>query len=476
MSRVSINTEKKQVIDFTKGSPFRLIMAFYWPLLLTSMLQQFYNFADTWIVGKGLGDNALAAVGNMGSLFFLIVGFSFGLANGFGVLIAQSFGARDEEALKHRFAGVIELGAVLAVALSVLSVLFLPSALKLLRTDELIFADSLKYGYIVFGGLSAGICYNISASVLRALGDSKTPLKAIIVSSVINLLLDSMFILVLHTGVEGAAIATLCSQVVSSIICIRRLRKIPVLRIERKYFKNDKRVFTDLLRNGIPMAFMNSITAVGCMVVQFFVNGFGVVYTAAYAACSKYLNLFMNPASTAGSAMSAYTSQNYGAGNMKRIRQGLAVCVGISVVTYLTLGSLMVFIPEKLGRILLSGSDQIALVCEFLPRCGVMIIFVDILFVVRSGVQGMGKPMLPMISGILEMILRIAVISYFIGRIGFRATAYAEISAWIGALLVNAYAFYAVIVPPDQYKELIHSVRSVLFSSRKVPVKHGSRG
>ena len=476
MSRVSINTEKKQVIDFTKGSPFRLIMAFYWPLLLTSMLQQFYNFADTWIVGKGLGDNALAAVGNMGSLFFLIVGFSFGLANGFGVLIAQSFGARDEEALKHRFAGVIELGAVLAVALSVLSVLFLPSALKLLRTDELIFADSLKYGYIVFGGLSAGICYNISASVLRALGDSKTPLKAIIVSSVINLLLDSMFILVMHTGVEGAAIATLCSQVVSSIICIRRLRKIPVLRIERKYFKNDKRVFTDLLRNGIPMAFMNSITAVGCMVVQYFVNGFGVVYTAAYAACSKYLNLFMNPASTAGSAMSAYTSQNYGAGNMKRIRQGLAVCVGISVVTYLTLGSLMVFIPEKLGRILLSGSDQIALVCEFLPRCGVMIIFVDILFVVRSGVQGMGKPMLPMISGILEMILRIAVISYFIGRIGFRATAYAEISAWIGALLVNAYAFYAVIVPPDQYKELIHSVRSVLFSSRKVPVKHGSRG
>lgn len=458
MSRVSINTEKKQVIDFTKGSPFRLIMAFYWPLLLTSMLQQFYNFADTWIVGKGLGDNALAAVGNMGSLFFLIVGFSFGLANGFGVLIAQSFGARDEEALKHRFAGVIELGAVLAVALSVLSVLFLPSALKLLRTDELIFTDSLKYGYIVFGGLSAGICYNISASVLRALGDSKTPLKAIIVSSVINLLLDSMFILILHTGVEGAAIATLCSQVVSSIICIRRLRKIPVLRIERKYFKNDKRVFTDLLRNGIPMAFMNSITAVGCMVVQYFVNGFGVVYTAAYAACSKYLNLFMNPASTAGSAMSAYTSQNYGAGNMKRIRQGLAVCVGISVVTYLTLGSLMVFIPEKLGRILLSGSDQIALVCEFLPRCGVMIIFVDILFVVRSGVQGMGKPMLPMISGILEMILRIAVISYFIGRIGFRATAYAEISAWIGALLVNAYAFYAVIVPPDQYKELIHGV------------------
>ena len=349
------------------------------------------------------------------------------------------------ETLKHRLAGVIELGVLLAIVLSVLSVVFLPFALRLMRTDALIFGDSLKYGYIVFGGLSAGICYNISASVLRALGDSRTPLRAIIVSSVLNLSLDSLFILVLKTGVEGAAIATLCSQVVSSIICINRLRKIPVIKLEKEYFKNENRVFIELLRNGLPMAFMNSITAVGCMVVQYFVNGFGVVYTAAYAACSKYLNLFMNPASTAGSAMSAFTSQNYGAREYKRIRQGLFVCIGISAVSYLMLGSLMVFIPGQLGGLLLSGSDQIALVSDFLPRCGVMLIFVDTLFVVRSAVQGMGKPMLPMISGILEMILRIVVISYFIGRIGFRATAYAEISAWIGALLINAYAFYIAL-------------------------------
>ncbi|MCR4806908.1 MAG: MATE family efflux transporter [Lachnospiraceae bacterium] len=442
MSNTSESVNKKQVIDFTKGDPLKLILSFYWPLLLTSMLQQFYNFADTWIVGKGLGDNALAAVGNMGSLFFLIVGFSFGLANGFGVLIAQSFGARDSEGLKHRLGGVIELGIALSLLLSVFSVLFLPHALRLLRTDELIISDSLKYGYIVFGGLSAGICYNISASILRALGDSRTPLKAIIVSSVLNLALDSLAIFVLHMGVEGAAIATLCSQIVSSVICIRRLMKIPMIRLEKRHLKNKQDIFTGLLKNGLPMAFMNSITAVGCMVVQYFVNGFGVVYTASYAACSKYLNLFMNPAATAGSAMSAYTSQNYGAGEYGRIRQGLCVCLGISAVTYLTLGSLMVFMPARLAGILLTGTEQIALVCEFLPRCGIMIIFVDCLFVVRSGVQGMGKPMLPMISGVLEMILRIVVISFLIGRIGFRATAYAEISAWIGALSVNAYAFW----------------------------------
>lgn len=442
MNNRSINVSNKKEIDFTQGSPLKLILSFYWPLLLTSMLQQLYNFADTWIVGKGLGDNALAAVGNMGSLFFLIVGFSFGLANGFGVLIAQSYGAKDIDVLKHRFAGVIELGVILAITLSVGSVAFLPHALRLLRTDELIMVDSLKYGYIVFGGLATGICYNIGASVLRALGDSRTPLRAIIASSIINVVLNYFFIFTLHMGVEGVAIATIISQIVSSIICIARLKEIEVIRLEKKYFINEKSIFLELLGNGLPMAFMNSITAVGCMVVQYFVNGFGVVYTAAYAACSKYLNLFMNPAATAGNAMSAYTSQNYGAGKYKRILEGMKVCLGISLVAYLLLGALMVFTPEFLARILLSGQDQVDLVCIFLPRCGIMMIFLNILFVIRSSVQGMGKPMLPMVSGILEMFIRTFIISFFIGRIGFKATAYTEIGAWIGALIINAYAFY----------------------------------
>ena len=443
----SIAITRKRELDFTQGSPLKLILSFYWPLLMTSMLQQLYNFADTWIVGKGLGDNALAAVGNMGSLFFLIVGFSFGLANGFSVLVAQSYGAKDSEKLKHRFAAVIELGIALAVSLSIISVLFLPYALRLLRTDELIMADSLKYGYIIFGGLFTGICYNISAAILRALGDSRTPLRAIIASSVINVGLNSLFIFSLHMGVEGAAIATIIAQVVSSAICINRLRQIEAIKLEKRHFVNDKKIFAELLKNGLPMAFMNSITAVGCMVVQYFVNGYGVVYTAAYAACSKYLNLFMNPAATAGNAMSAYTSQNYGARKYMRIVGGMKVCLGISAVSYILLGSLMIFLPGKLAAVLLSGESQITLVCTFLPRCGVMMIFLNILFVFRSCVQGMGKPMLPMVSGILEMFIRTFIISFFIGRIGFRATAYTEIGAWLGALLINAYALYVALYP-----------------------------
>ena len=438
---------KSREIDFTKGNPTNLILSFYWPLLMTSMLQQFYNFADSWIVGKGLGDNALAAVGNMGSLFFLIVGFSFGIANGFGVMIAQSFGAKNTDELRHRLAAVIQLGVIISVILSVFSVLFLPKALVLMKTDEIILADSLRYGRIVFGGLATGICYNISGAVLRALGDSKTPLKAIIISSILNVALNWVFIFEMRMGVEGVAIATIIAQIISSLFCLNRLRHIEVIALGKEHFVNDHSVYSTLLKNGLPMAFMNSITAVGCMVVQYFVNSYGVVYTAAYSACSRYLNLFMNPASTAGNAMSAYTSQNYGAGQFKRIREGLFVCISISIVSYIILGSLMIFIPGKLAGVLLSGSEQIRLACEFMPRCGIMMIFVNILFVVRNGVQGMGKPMLPMASGILELFLRVIVISTLMGRLGFRATAYAEISAWIGAFLVNAYAFHIALSP-----------------------------
>lgn len=437
----------KKIIDFTQGNPAKLIIRFYIPLFLTSLLQQVYNFVDVLIVGKGLGDSAFASVGNMSSLFFLIVGFSFGLANGFGVLIAQSFGAKKYDELRHRVAGTIQLACVMAILLTTISIIFLPNALRLLRTDKALMANCLRYGYIIFGGLFTSICYNISAAILRALGDSRTPLKAIITSSIINLVLDSLFIFAFGMGVEGAAIATVISQVISSIVCIHRIRHIELLRLRRSDFNNERSVYTTLFANGLPNAFMNSITAIGCMVVQFFINGFGVAYTTAYSACSKYLNLFMNPASTAGNAMSAYASQNYGAREYGRIREGLKVCLSIALVAYLLLGSLMVFAPGFLAGILLDGEEPIRLASQFLPICGVSIIAVDFLFVLRSGVQGMGNPVVPMWSGALEMILRIAVITLLIGKIGIRAAALAEVSAWTGALIVNSVTFCKMLLP-----------------------------
>ena len=436
---------KKEVVDFTKGKPIKLILPFYVPLLLTSLLQQIYNFVDALIVGQGLGDNALAAVGNMGSIFFLIVGFSFGLANGFGVLIAQSFGAKDYELLRRRIASTIKLACGLAVVLTTLSIIFLEDILIFLRTDDVIINDSLSYGYIIFAGLFTSISYNVCASILRALGDSKTPLRAIIISSILNLSLDSLFIFVFHMGVWSAAIATVVSQVVSTLVCFNRLRQISIIRLKREEFHNERKIYFDLIKNGVTMAFMNSITAVVCMVVQYFVNGYGVNYTSAYAACSKYLNLFMNPACTAGHAMSAFTSQNYGAKKYNRIKEGLKVCLGIALISYLTLGMVMVFAPRFLADILLDGSTPIRLASQFLPICGVSIIAVDCLFVFRTGVQAMGEPMIPMWSGVAEMVLRIGAISLFMKDVGFKATAYAEVAAWVGALLMNMIAFAVIL-------------------------------
>ena len=430
--------------DFTEGKVTGQILRFFFPLLITNALQQLYSFADTAIVGKGLGDDPLAAVGNMGSLCFLIVGFSMGLSNGFSILIAQNFGEKDMGKLRRTLAASIQLAVVITVVLTLFSVVFLGDILRFMNTPDEIFADSLSYGRIIFGGLFATIGYNMSAGILRSLGDSKTPLKAIVVSSLMNIILNSVFIFIFKWGVDGAAYATIISQVASGAVCLNKLRKIDFLRLSRKDITFDLAMYGILLKNGIPMALMNSITAIGCIAVQYFVNGLGKVFTSAYAACSRYLNMFMQPAATAGVTMSAYTSQNYGAKRFDRINSGLRVCLGIAAAAYLILGSVMTFMPRQLASLILNGEEQIDYAVQFLPMCGVMLFAVDLLFVIRNGVQGMGFPFVPMLSGIAEMILRTGAIILLIKPMGFRATAAAEIFAWTGALLINTLAYLAI--------------------------------
>ncbi len=437
--------------DFTQGKTSSLILKFFFPMLMTNMLQQLYSVADTATVGKGLGDSALAAVGNMSSLCFLITGFSLGLANGFAVSIAQRFGAKKDRELKQSIASSIVLSGIIAVVLTLLSVVFLKDILTLIRTDSAIMGDSLAYGYVLFGGLTATIAYNLCSSILRALGDSKTPFIAIITSTILNITLNCVFIFGLGTGVAGAAVATIIAQVVSVAICFIRLRKIEAIRLTREDFRLCLSMYRELMGNGLPMALMNSITAVGCMVVQFFVNGMGVAYTSAYSACSKFINLFMMPACTAGYTLSAFTSQNYGACRFDRIREGVRVCVGIAVISYVVLGGVMVLFPRAIASVMLTGEEPIRLTMQFLPLCGAMIFGVDLLFIFRSAVQGMARPLVPMVSGIVEMLMRILVIVAGMDVLGFRATAYAEIVAWLGALALNLSA-YCVIMSKHREK------------------------
>lgn len=427
--------------DLTEGKVSHVLLGFFFPMLFTNLLQQLYTFADTAIVGKGLGDNALAAVGNMSALTLLIIGFAQGITNGFSVIVAQHFGSRDMSALRKSIAASIKLSAILSVILTVISLIFLKSVLLIMQTDTAILKESLIYGYIIFGGLTATMAYNLCSCILRALGDSKTPFIAIVVSSILNILLDCLFIFVLKAGVGGAAIATVLAQLVSVIICVIRLRKTENIQLTREDFKNDFSLSLNLLKNGIPMACMNSVTAVGCMIVQSYVNALGVVYTSAYSACNRYVNLFMLPSVTAGFAVSAFTSQNYGAKKYDRIKSGIRVGLMIGLVSYLVLGMIMVIFPQALAKVLLNGQEPITLAARFLRICGSMFFTLNFLFIYRSTVQGMGKPLVPMCSGLLEMGLRILVIVLCLPRIGFHATAYAEVVAWIGALVLNYTAY-----------------------------------
>lgn len=436
-----MQNKNSHISDLTQGNPAGVIFRFYLPLLSTNMLQQFYNMVDSIIVGKGLGDNALAAVGNMAPLSYLIIGCCMGLAHGFGIPIANSFGAKDYGRLKKNVAAAVVLSVIISAIASTLSVVFLRRILIMMQVAPVIISDSLKYGYFIFGGIAVTMCYNLASSILRALGDSRTPFTAILVSTVTNIVLDILLVLVFDCGVAGAAAATIIAQLVSSLICLRRLAMTPIVHPRREDFRLSRAVTGELLRNGVPMSIMNSITAAGCMVVQYFINGMGVVYTAVYSICVRFDNFFMQPAIALGSAVSSFVSQNYGAGRIDRIKKGVRIGMLYAMISYAIFGILMIIFPRQLASLMLTGEEHLSLAVTFLPITGFALWVVDLIFIYRSACQGLGKPLIPMISGIVEMLMRISVIVIFLAPYGFKAAAWAEAAAWTGAMLMNLGAY-----------------------------------
>lgn len=308
--------------DFTHGPITKSLLSFFWSMLLANILQQFYSFADMAIIGKGLGDTAVAAVGNFTTFGFLITGFAMGLTNGFSVIISQAYGEKDFAALRKAAAASIKLSVLSAAFLTAIGLLVLKPVLRLMKTDQALMEDCLSYGYVIFGGLLVTILYNLLSAMLRAVGDSRTPLIAVGAASCINIGLDYLCLFVLGTGVAGPAWATIFAQFVSVLICCGRLYTTGEFRLGGSDFVFDGRLELALLRNGTPMARMNAITSVGCIFVQSFINDYGIVYTSAYSVCNKYLNLFMLPGITLGFAVSAFAGQNFGAGKFERIRGG----------------------------------------------------------------------------------------------------------------------------------------------------------
>ncbi len=428
--------------NMTEGNPFPIIFAYFIPVLCSSLFQQLYSIVDTIIVGKGINDMALAAVGASGAITFFIFGFVMGLGSGMAVLMAQAYGSGDYEYLRKTITmGFISCGSV-GLMVMVLSAIAVRPVMVLLNTDLVILEDALLYVLIIIWGIPLTLVYNCLGGILNALGDSRTPLVAVIISTIVNILLDTLFIMEFGMGVEGAAIATLIAQACSGVFCYMKVRKIPFVRLKAEDWKIDFRLILAQFKIGVPVAFMNSITAIGSLLLQYFVNSLGVNYTAAYSACGKITQLLIQPSTAVGMTIATFAGQNMGARKISRIKRGLFDASKITITIIILSSTVLLIAPEILARIVLSEQVIINLSIDYLRICGAMVWSIAFLFLVRNALQGMGFTVVPMISGILEMVVRVVVILVFVKDYGFAAVAFAETGAWLSAFLLNGVALF----------------------------------
>ena len=437
--------KKQGTTDMTAGNPMGLIIRFFLPVFLGNLFQQLYNMVDTIIVGKGIGDQALAAVGASGSINFFIVGFMIGMTSGLGILLSQAFGNGDITGLRRLTAMAVYVCLGLGITATIFSMLFIRHYFVLMDTPADILEDCLKYFRIILAGIVITMLSNLTLNILRALGDSRTPLQAMMISSVINIVLDLFFVLVLKTGVAGAAVATVIAQFFTILYCCNTIRKLPEMQMEKENWKFRPELVKRLFLIGLPVACMNSVTAVGRMVLQYFVNQMGSAAVAAYAACNKITGLSQQPGQAVGLTMLTFVGQNLGAGKYERIRMGIRRGLMLSVLVNIPVASLMMFCPRMLASTMLSDPSIIEVCTQYLPITGGCIILLGFLFVFRSSCQAMGQTVVPMFSGVLEVVMRVGLVIICTFLTGFYRIAVAEVSAWIAAMLMLMITYLCVI-------------------------------
>ena len=431
--------------DMTTGNPVKLILLFSIPLLIGNIFQQFYSMVDTIIVGRFVGVEALAAVGTTSSMVFLVNGFVMGLTSGFAVLISQKYGAKDEAGVKKAVASSITLSIIATIIVTFISVISAKPLLALMNTPSNIMKDASTYIIILYAGNVAIIFYNMMAAILRALGDSKTPLYFLIVSSVLNIILDLVLIINFKMGVAGAAYATVISQGVSALLCvIYTYKKYKILRLKKEDFKVKKKYYRRHLKVGIPMALQFSITAIGIMTVQSAINIFGSTVIASYAAASKVLQLVMQPATTLGVTMATYCGQNIGAKRYDRIKLGVKKCVQISIITSLISAMVLIFLGKYFVMMFVSNPDAeiLSYAQQVLNISAIFFIPLGLIFVYRNALQGIGDSFIPMMAGVYELVAR-AVVAFTLPKVlEFMGICLADPVAWFAAVIPLAYTYY----------------------------------
>ena len=437
------------VKNMTTGKPAKLLIAFSFSLMAGNVFQQLYVVVDTMVVGKYLGVTALAALGAADWLNWLMLGVTQGLTQGFGIRIAQDFGADRMEDLKKSVGSAAVLSMFSAAVLLAIGQLGARPMLVLLQTPPEIIEFSLLYLRILFAGVPIVMLYNLLACILRSLGDSRTPLNAMIVASVTNIVLDYLFVLGFGWGIVGAASATLIAQAVSSGFCFFYIKRITFLKMERTDFHLNRDLTVRLFFLGLPMAFQNAIIAVGGMIVQFVVNSYGVIFIAGFTATNKLYGLLEIAGTSYGYAMVTYVGQNLGAGRMDRIRAGMRAAMGIAMVTSACIAVCMLVFGKYLLGLFISGTPEVVeqtmqIAYFYLAVMSICLPVLYILHVTRSALQGMGNTVLPMLSGVAEFVMRTLSVIFLPMLLGEVGIFFAESAAWVGADVVLVISYFAV--------------------------------
>ena len=434
--------ERSAVKDLTTGSPFRLILGFAVPLLFGMLFQQFYSMVDTIIVGRALGSGALAAVGSTGSVNFMIIGFCMGVCNGFAIPVAQMFGARDYRALRKYVTNSALLSAIFAVIMTAATCIFCRQILIWMDTPGDIIDDAYSYIFIIFAGIPVIYLYNLLSAIIRSLGDSKSPLIFLGISSVLNILLD--LLLVMPMGVAGTAVATVVAQGISGILCLFYMKKkFDILRFEKEDWKLEKRYVIRLCGMGIPMGLQYSITAIGSVVLQTAVNSLGSLAVASVTAASRISQFFCCMFDALGSTMATFAGQNIGAKKLERVDAGIRTSAMIGTVYSLLAFAVLFFFGKNISLLFVDSTET-----EIISNAHQMLIvnalfYVAVMFVnvVRFAIQGMGYSKLAILAGVCEMIARSVVGFAFVPIFGYNAVCFANPVAWIMAdlFLIPAY-------------------------------------
>lgn len=436
--------------DMTAGNPTKIILNFTLPIFIGNVFQQFYNMADAVIVGKFVGTKALAAVGSTGTIMFLIYGFVVGMTAGFTVLTAQKFGAGDLPAMRRTVAGASFLSLIIGLILTASFMILMRPWLHLMNTPSDIYADAYAYIMIISGGILAQMLYNLLASILRALGNSKVPLYFLILSALLNIALDLFFIIVFHMGAAGAAIATIISQGVSGLLCLLYIiKKVPVLHMTREDWHPTGVLLRKQIQIGIPMALQYSITAIGTMMVQSSLNILGSTLVAAFTAASKIEQVVTQAYVALGTTIATYGAQNMGAGNIPRIRKGFCASTTIGILYSFAAAALVMTVGKYMSYLFVS--EDVALIIDsvdiYLKCVGAFFIPLTIVNIYRNGIQGLGYGLLPMMAGVAELIGRGIVAVIAARQRSYLGVCLASPAAWVlaAALLLVMY-FYIMKV------------------------------